>query len=280
MAEEKPSYLKAAFANLYNLSLLGGAVAASVLTGDYVVAAVALGAEALWLLFGPDFKPFQRAVDRAHREAREKAAQERIEKQMQALPQHDWARAHALRELRKEIERDMQNNPSFRAILIQTELDKLDHLHQSFVGLGTACARAESYLSAVNPKELGRQVEQQKAIIESSKDAAVAEIARKNIQVLERRQHTITDIQNFLSRARGQMMLIENTVRLLRDQVLTMASPDQLGEQLDDLITGVEAIQATARETESFMTGVELSPISPISSEEPEASRSGQRLRG
>jgi len=47
------------------------------------------------------------------------------------------------------------------------------------------------------------------------------------------------------------MNLIENSVRLLRDQVLTMASPEQLGDQLDDLITGVEAIQArTSRSTD------------------------------
>ena len=36
---ERPNYLKAAFANVYNLSLLGGAAAVSLLTGDYIVGA-------------------------------------------------------------------------------------------------------------------------------------------------------------------------------------------------------------------------------------------------
>ena len=60
---DKPSYLRAAFMNVYNLSLLGGALTASAVTGEYVLGALAAGAEALWLLFGPDLRPFRRAVD-------------------------------------------------------------------------------------------------------------------------------------------------------------------------------------------------------------------------
>ena len=61
MADGGTNYLKAAFANVYNLSLLGGAAAASAFTGEWWLMAGALGLEALWLVFGPDLKPFQRA---------------------------------------------------------------------------------------------------------------------------------------------------------------------------------------------------------------------------
>lgn len=261
-----PNYLKAAFFNVYNLSLVLGAAVAAFATGEYVLGAAALGAEALWLLLGPDFKPFRRAVDRQDREERERADRERVKRLMEALPERDWARAHALDELRREIERDMQVNPSFQAILLQTELDKLSQLHQSFVGLAAACARAETYLSATDLRELEKQVESQRTIERTIKDPAAAEIARRNAQVLERRLATIQEIQNFLARARGQMNLIENSVRLLRDQVLTMASPDQLGEQLDDLLVGVEAIQASAKENEAILSGG-MEPLAPISDE-------------
>src|SRR5687768_16442352 len=97
--EKRPSYLKAAFANAYNLSLLGGALAASAMTGEYVLGAVALGMEALWLLFGPDMRPFRRAVDQQHREDREKEEKARIARVMDTLPEREWARAHALDEL-------------------------------------------------------------------------------------------------------------------------------------------------------------------------------------
>src|SRR5439155_16229207 len=130
-----------------------------------VIAAAAAGLEAIWLLLGPDLRPFKRSVDAQARAAREKADRERVAKLMETLPERDWQRAKALDELRHEIERDMQNNPSFEAILLQSELDKLQQLHGSFVQLANACARAETYLAALDPKELDRQLNAQSAIM-------------------------------------------------------------------------------------------------------------------
>ena len=62
MASDRPNFLKAAFLNVYNLGLLGGALAAGALTGDAMLAFLAAGAEALWLIYGPGLRPFQRAV--------------------------------------------------------------------------------------------------------------------------------------------------------------------------------------------------------------------------
>ncbi|MFL5321966.1 MAG: hypothetical protein ACJ790_20055 [Myxococcaceae bacterium] len=273
------SYLKAAFANIYNLSLLGGAVVASVATGEYVLSAVALGAEAMWLLFGPDLKPFQRAVDRAEREEEEKADRDRVAKLMESLPEREWARAHALDELRHEIERDMQHNPSFQAILLQTELDKLSQLHSAFVSLASACTRAETYLQATDARDLQRQITVQEGVEKAVQDPSAQSIARKNIEVLKKRVDTMKEIQNFLARARGQMNLIENTVRLLRDQVLTMASPAQLADQLDDLMTGVDALQQTTRDNEDLLGVVKLDPVAPIAEGAADRAPASTRVR-
>lgn len=258
------NYLKAAFLNVYNLSLLGGAATASVLTGDWLIGLGALGVEALWLVFGPDFKPFQRAVREADRASREKEDRARVEKLMSELSEREWQRAKALDELRREIERDMANNPSFQAILLQTELEKLAQLHASFVRLAAACRRAETYLQAVDVKDLERQIKAQQGLQEKMTDESVRELAGKNANVLQKRLDTIKEIETFLARARGQMNLIENSVRLLRDQALTMTSPDQLTEQLDDLLTGVDAVQASVKEAEALIGGRGLEPIAPI----------------
>jgi len=270
MASEggSPNYLKAAFLNVYNLSLLGGAATASALTGDWLIGLGALGVEALWLVFGPDFKPFQRAVREAEREAREKEDRARVEKLMAELSEREWQRAKALDELRREIERDMANNPSFQAILLQTELEKLAQLHASFVRLASACRRAETYLQAVDVRDLERQIKAQQGLQEKMTDESVRELAAKNATVLQKRLETIKEIETFLARARGQMNLIENSVRLLRDQALTMTSPDQLTEQLDDLLTGVDAVQASVKEAEALIGGRSMEPIAPIGATE------------
>lgn len=277
--DERPSYLKAAFLNAYNLSLLGGAAAASLMTGEYVIGAVALGLETMWLLFGPDTKPFQRLVNREAREEREKKEREKIAKLMDTLPEREWARAHALDELRKEIGRDMQQNPSFQVIVLQPELDKMNQLNTHFVNLAAACVRAETYLASTDTRDLQRQQDVQNNLIKNLQDPGAADIARKNAAVIGKRMEMMKEIQNFLARARGQMNLIENSVRLLRDQILTMASPDQLGEQLDDLLTGVEAVQASAKEHEVYST-LSLEPIAPIESAGAVGGAARSRVRG
>lgn len=264
MDSERPSYLKAAFFNVYNLSLLGGVLTASALTGNYALAAVGLGLESLWMLFGPDLRPFQRAVNARHRQEQEERDRVRVEKLMDELPEKDWKRAKALDELRHELERDMAGNPSFEAILLQTELDKLRHLHKSFVALALACSRAEEHMASIDPRHLKRDIENQERLKKTTKDAAARNIASKNLEVLLKRQETLQEIENFLMRARGQMMLIENSVRLLRDQALTMASPSQLGDQLDDLLSGVDAIRATAKDHEEQLGGAVMEPLADV----------------
>lgn len=274
------SYLRAAFLNVYNLGAFGGAMAASLATGEYILGAAALGLEAVWLLLGPDFKLFQRSVDRAERAERERLDRARADKLMESLPERDWQRAKALDELRRDIERDTQQNPSFQIILLKSELEKLSHLHQSFVHLASACTRAETYLSALDPKELERQLRAQEAISDKMSDAQVKELAQKNINVIKKRQQTIVEIENFLARARGQMNLIENSVRLLRDQALTMTSPNQLAEQLDDLMTGVAALQASTQETEAIFDGNRMAPIAPITAEDIAQTAKAARTKG
>lgn len=276
-----PNFLKAAFLNVYNLSLLAGAAVAAAATGDWLILAGAGAVEALWLALGPDLKPFQRAVREAERQERDKVDRERADKLMAELPEREWQRAKALDELRREIERDMANNPSFQAILLATELEKLKHLHMSFVKLAYGCRRAESYLQAVDLRELERQLKAQEVLQEKMGDESVRSLASKNAAVLKKRLETIQEIEKFLARARGQMNLIENSVRLLRDQALTMTSPDQLTEQLDDLLTGVDAVAATVKESEALMTGGAMEPIAPISGEaESTGPRSQEKLRG
>ncbi len=271
-----PNFLKAAFLNAYNLSLLFGAGAVAAISGDWTIAAGAVAVEAIWLVLGPDLKPFQRAVRNGERAARDKAEMKRMEMLIRQLPEREWQRGKALAELKADIERDMQHNPSFQAILLQSEIDKLTQLHSSFVTLATSSLRAESYLSATSTKDLQSQLDQQLRLAERADDLSIKELAEKNALVLRRRVDTVKEIERFVARARGQMTLIENSVRLLRDQALTMTRPDQLAEQLDDLLTGVDAVAQSAKDTEAIISG-RFEAVVPVTTTESQAvARRGQ----
>ena len=82
-------------------------------------------------------------------------------------------------------------------------------------------------------------------------------LAQKNMQVLLKRKDKYGEIRGYLSTARGQLELIENTFRLLADQIVTMRSPTELSGQLDELLDGVEAVRQTARETDRLLQAIE-----------------------
>lgn len=263
--DDTPNFLKSAFLNVYNLSLLGGAGLTALVTQDWLIGVGALALEALWLVVGPDLKPFQRAVKETARQEREKLEQARVEKLLSELTGRDFQRAKALEELKREIERDIANNPTFSALLLRTELEKLGQLYQSFVKLAAACLKSEEYLSTVSDKELTKQLEAQQALERNHTDAALVELAKKNSQVLQKRVDAVRDIRMFLQRARGQMNLIENSVRLLRDQALTMTSPNQLTEQLDGLLSSVDAVSQSVKDTDAILSG-RFDAVVPVSS--------------
>jgi hypothetical protein len=77
-----------------------------------------------------------------------------------------------------------------------------------------------------------------------------SDVAAKNLEVLSQRRNRMDAMQKNLQTARGHMDLMENSFRLLGDEIVTMADPTELATRLDDLRIGVQAIRETSEEVE------------------------------
>src|SRR5262245_57794492 len=103
---EKRPYLKYAFANPYNLSMLGGALAAAAMTLNPVLAVAAIGIEFLWLLYAPDSKRLQHLFwDPRFEQFRESLLAEQRAGRLQLLSEDDRARVQALIARQRQIRR-------------------------------------------------------------------------------------------------------------------------------------------------------------------------------
>jgi hypothetical protein len=255
--QEKPSYLKYAFANPYNLALFGGALAASALTFNPLIAVAALGLEGLWLLHGSQSRFMQRAVwDPQHAlELAEAARQRRLER-VNGLPEHQQRRSLELMEREQEIQRLAAGNPSFTGELLRTELAKTGKLVDAFIDLSVNCSRYEDYLLSLDTRQLERDRQQWAAYVKANAekpDEVEVQLAQKNLELIHKRIERVKDIQRFIKIAYAQMSLMENSFRLIADQIVTMQSPSELSGQLDELLDGVEGIKQTAQETEKIL---------------------------
>lgn len=257
----QPSYVKAAFLNPYNLSLLGGAAAASLLTLNPLPILGAVGLELLWILWAPDSKRLRHLLwDPRFAKLREAMEAEERGKRIAGLPEGDRERVEALVARRKEIERLAAQNPTFTGELLRGELVKTDRLVGAFVEMALTCARYAAYLDSVDERALARDVDRYAAEVRrGDPEDQRTEISQKNLAIVVKRQERMREIQHYMGVARGQLDLIENTFQLIADQIVTMQSPKELSGQLDELLEGVEAIKQSARDTEALLESSGLS---------------------
>jgi len=254
---EKPSYLKYTFANPYNLTLLGGALLASALTLNPLIAVAALGLEGLWVLHGSQSRFMQRMLwDPMYEKARLEYEQRRRMEQVEKLGQGGQNRVMNLVEKEKQIQQLAMQNPSFTGDLLRNEIAKTHNLVNAFIDLAVTCSRYENYLASINVNQIEATRIHWQRFVETSVgkiDAVEMDIAKKNLAIINKRIERVAEIRRYLKIAYGQINLIENSFQLLADQIVTMQSPNELSGQLDELLDGVESIKETAKETEQIL---------------------------
>jgi hypothetical protein len=249
-------YRKYAFHNVYNYTLMGGVAAASLLTQNWLLGVVGIGAEILWVVFAPDSKVLQRVWwDKVHdSKLAEEAAKERAAV-MSQLPEWEKQRVISLEQKRAAILMLCAQNQAFTKDLLRAELEKVDQLTASFLELTSITHRQRAYLDNIDGRALEAELRRYEAQVEETENEDMRKLAQKNLSVLMKRREKLQEINQVVQKAMSQMELIENTFQLLSDQIVTMRSPQELGGQLDDLIDGVEAVKSTARETQGLMEG-------------------------
>ncbi|HZN07994.1 MAG TPA: hypothetical protein VFB65_14465 [Pyrinomonadaceae bacterium] len=263
-AYEGRSYLKKAFANPYNLTLLAGGLAASALTLNPLLAVITVGLEILWVVNAPGSKKLQEWIWDPQFDAEERAKEEAARaERLKHLDESDRNRVIDLLARQEEINSLAARNPSFTGELLRTELTKTDRLVDAFIEMANTCSRYEAYLESIDLNELERDRRRWETIVNKTDSrAAETEIARKNLAIIMKRFEKMKEIRHYLMLARGQLDLIENSFQLIADQIVTMQSPQELSGQLDELLDGVESIKQTAADTERFLNPLGLKDLS------------------
>ena len=236
---------------------MGGAIVASILTLNPLIAVAALGVEGLWLLHGSQSRFMQRLLwDPLYEKEKLEFEQRKRMAQVEKLSQGGQQRVLTLIEKEKEIQQLAAQNPSFAGDMLRNEIVKTHNLVNSFIDLAVTCSRYENYLASVDVGQLGNTQQHWQKFIENSKDntdAVELDIAKKNLAIINKRIERVGEIRRYLKIAYGQINLIENSFQLLADQIVTMQSPNELSGQLDELLDGVESIKETAQETEQIL---------------------------
>ena len=252
--DDETPYARLAFWNPYNISLFLGGIVLGVASGHSWLAVVTCAAEVMWMILAPDSK-ILRAVwfNRAFAVAKRADDADRRAERIGLLAPNDSMRFAYLCGQKQIIERLAKDNPSLTVDLLTGELAKLDELLDDFIELGVSATRAEQHASTFDFPAMRRSWH---VFDEQLKRHPIGdprrEVAAKNLEVLRQRRARYEDLCRTDQVTRGQMELIEQTFRLLGDEIMTMASPLDLGGRIDELRVAVDAVRETADSTDAF----------------------------
>ena len=254
--KQKRSALWLAFRHVANrggIVLLG--VLAAVTGKPIPFLAAAAGLEAAWLTLATRPAIARRLFGDRVESKTGRAERELHDRRGTGLSEGDAARLARLEERRREILRLAEENRRFAGGLLHEEIDKLEDLINAFVDIAAAATRWDTYLKAVDFDDLESETRRHELDAERALDPGQKELARKNLAVLLQRRDQIADIRTKASHARSELDLVENSFKLLADQVQVMRNPKDIGGQLDDLLTGVEAVREMTRDDDCRLSG-------------------------
>jgi hypothetical protein len=129
---------------------------------------------------------------------------------------------------------------------------KIIMLLASYLKIARAVTRYRGYLSGVNPDQIDKDIERLKKQCEGITDERVLGVRKKNIDVLQKRLEKIEKARANADYLVAQMEAIEDTMRLVVDQAITLSDPKGSNIQIDNLLVTLNDTELVSTEMEYY----------------------------
>lgn len=254
MSELDINYTKEAFLHPWNLTFMIVAmlVAFSVsLTGatwpfDFALILTA-GIELVYLGTMPRNERFRRAV--RSRRAQEYAKPPSQKELFQNLTRFNQRRYARLRKIQKDIRANYRKLSYASQGMLDSHLGKIDGLLDSYLNLLYQKERFEYSAQNTTETEVIQSIEDLQEDIKDDSPRVKA-IKERRLKILEQRLDRSKKGAENLEIIEAQLETIEDVIKYINEQSLSLRNPEEISFQLDTLLTEVEETQASVEEIE------------------------------
>jgi len=261
MAEDKDNgeinYLKEAFHLQYNYIALAGAAAFAVVSGTALPLMLGAGLELIYLSVVPNNSRFQRLVRSWKFEQQKKEREKGLSQLFYELPPEMKARYASMEGICRGIRANYGRLTSTSQMFVEQMESKLSGLSQSYIRLLNSAFHHREYLRATNPDNIRKELDTLQKDLEHD-SPKVQEINKKRVEILNKRIEKYDKVQDNCKVIDAQCAAVEDVLQLIRDQSVTMHDPQEISDNLDNLVKDVEQTEETVREVESIF---DLSPL-------------------
>ncbi|WP_456427757.1 hypothetical protein [Rhodocaloribacter sp.] len=256
MNEAEINYTKEAFLHPWNLAFLIVsmllAFTISLFSGspdwlfDTLLLFAAAG-ELLYLGIMPRQERFRRAVkSQRAAEFAKPPSQKEIFQHLTKVSQRRYAR---LRKLQKDIAANYRKLSYASQGMLDSHLKKINGLLDSYLNLLYQKERYEYSSRNKTELEVVRAIEDLREDMEDDSPRVKA-IKKRRMRILEQRLERFKKGQENLEIIEAQLETIEDVIKYIHEQSLTLRNPEEITFQLDTLLSEVEETEASVEEIE------------------------------
>jgi hypothetical protein len=256
----KRSLFNRAFHNQYNYILLGAAGLFSLVTFTWIPLLVGGGIEALWLVLGADSSPFKRWVTIQESLEARKELEARAKEALGALEPEHLARFKELERLSERIQDLAKQNPSFETQMLQSEMDKLGKLLHSFLEMAITHQRLGHYMEDNDENDMRRDIESTERAIKNEQNTEVLASLRQSLALAQKRLKQHQSIEASYRLLGVKMDTLEKSLRYLESHVVAIQEKEELSQEIDELILGVDTVSEISSETDSALSELRAAP--------------------
>jgi hypothetical protein len=247
------NFVKEAFHLQYNWIALAGAGVFALLSGSLLPAILAGGIELMYLAIVPQNWRFQRLVRSWKFSEEQQKHQQKLSQMLRSLPSDMQSRYWKLGEVCSSIHNNFNQLSTTSQIFLQQMDGRLSGLLNGYARLLLAAAQQQQYLRSTDQNEIKREVATlQKSL--SSDPPRVQEINKKRIEILSKRLEKYDKLCENRKVVDAQCSAVEDVLHLIRDQSVTMRDPQQISDQLDNLVKDVEETEQTVQQVEAIFS--------------------------
>jgi hypothetical protein len=253
--KQEINFVKEAFNIQYNWIALGGAAAFAIVTGTAIPIALAGGLELMYLAVVSQHPRFQRLVRSWKFAEQQKQNEQKLGDMLRSLPPDMQGRYIKLAEVCRSIRGNFSQLSSTSQIFVQQMDQRLEGLLHGYARLLSAAFQQRQYVKTTDPDEIKKEVAALQQHLNTD-PPRVQDINKKRVEILSKRLEKYQKINENRQVVDAQCSAVEDVLQLVRDQSVTMRDPQQVSDQLANLVHDVEQTEQTVQQVESIFSGL------------------------
>lgn len=246
MAKDKESsinFTKEAFLHPVNLvCLLVGTVTALVLSDfgliSNAILGFAFGVELMYLGIVPKLPAYQKSVKLKKRKEQSDESNDKII--FYQLDARSQKRFLVLKHITKEVEQNFDTLPYTSKGMLEHIQKKMEDLLSTYLTLLDMNRRFQIYMNSEVEEEIRREVEEQENTLETIDSEKLKKTRERRLSILNKRLSKFDVAKEKYLICETHLETIEDAIRYIYEQSMTMPNAEDVGTQLDHLLSEME----------------------------------------